>query len=408
MSPTESTLTVILALGADTRLQALCAERTKAAVPFGGVYRLIDFALANCLRSGLRRVLVFTQYRSHSLQKHLRDGWSIYNPELGEFITPVAPQMHQGSSGYHGSVDALRQNRYLLERNQAEYICLLCGEHIYRMDYAAMVEAHVGSGAEATVACLGFEGLVQAGSACHVEVGAGGEVLAFDAPGSEAYAASPMASMQAYVFNKKALLRILEETREIGRTRVAHEDPGLALIPHLLADRARVMAYGFGGKSGRVSQDRYWRNPETLDDYYEANMDLLKHDPPIDLYQRDWPIRTYHAQHPPARTVPGRSCAEGVCINSIVASGTVIAGGGVNHSILFPRVLVEDGATVEDSILLSGVVVGEGARLYRAIVDKDVCIPAGEAVGYDRARDAERFTVTAKGIVVVPKGFRWS
>jgi glucose-1-phosphate adenylyltransferase len=407
MPPTESTLTLILALGADTRLHPLTADRAKPAVPFGGVYRIIDFTLANCLRSGLRRVLVFTQYRSHSLQKHLRDGWSIYNPELGEFTTPVAPQLQKGQTGYRGSVDALRQNRYLLERNQANYLCLLCGEHIYRMDYAAMVEAHVQSGAEATVACLGFDGVAHKGAPCRVQVGPGGEVSAFEPPGPEAHTDSLMASMQVFVFNKDALLRVLDGGHE-GLEQDGHEDPGLALIPPLLAERAHVIGYSFGGTTGRVTQDRYWCNPETLDDYYEANMDLLRPDPPIDLYQRDWPIRTYHAQHPPARTVPGRSCAEGVCINSIVASGSVIAGGGVNHSILFPRVMVEDGAMVEDCILLSGVEVGEGARLYRAIIEKDVRIPAGEALGYDRARDAERFTVTPKGIVVVPKGYRLS
>ena len=404
MSATESTLTLVLALGADTCLAPLTTDRAKSAIPFGGNYRVIDFTLANCLRSGLRRALVFTQYRSHSLQQHLRDGWSIFNPELGEFITSIPPQMMSDSAGYTGAIDALYQNLHMLERSASNYVCVLSGEHVYRMDYAALIDFHVARKAAATIACIRPDDLIYKDYECRVEV-EGEAVTAFAAPAAPARENS-VASMEVYVFSKTAFVQAVTEVRRAAPP--GPVDPGSVLIPHFIRQGARVVPYLFGGKRGRVTQDRYWRRIETLDDYYEANMDLLRPEPPIDLYQRDWSIRTYHAQNPPARTVPGRSSAEGVCINSIVASGTVIAGGGVNHSILFPRVSVEDGATVEDCILLAGVEVGYGARLHRCIVDKHVQIPAGETIGDDRARDAERFTVTPKGIVVVPKGFRFA
>ncbi len=449
MSAIDTTLTIILSVNSDTHLYPLTRERAKSAVPFGGNYRIIDFPLANCLRSGLRRVLILTQYKSHSLQKHLRDGWSIYNQELGEFITPVSPQMRTGRYGYTGATDAMQQSLYLLERNEADYICVLSGDHIYRMDYAAMLDFHVDTQADVTIACVEFEDLINKVSQCRVRVQGGQEVTKFEPAsaqtprvpeargerpppspspllrgregagvGSEARGeglgrdpflgseegVSVLASMEVYVFSKGLLIQALQHG---NYAEGCSHDLGEDLIPRLLEAQKKIMAYRFGGEAGRVTQDRYWRNLETLDEYYEANMDLLRHEPPIDLYQHDWPIRTYQAQHPPARTVPGKSCNEGVFVNSIVASGTVIAGGGVNHSLLFPRVFIEDGATVEDSILLSGVEVGEGARLLQCIVDKNVWIPPGESIGYDRARDVARFTVTEKGVVVVPKGYRF-
>ncbi|MGH8646595.1 MAG: glucose-1-phosphate adenylyltransferase, partial [Gammaproteobacteria bacterium] len=207
------------------------------------------------------------------------------------------------------------------------------------------------------------------------------------------------ASIEVVIFSKALLLELLEQ----GRAHV-----GQGLVYDLLqskTSRYRVLGYGFGGRAGRVTQDRYWRSLESLDAYYQANMDLLQPFSPMDLYQSDWPIRTYHAQHPPARTVPGKSSNEGVFVNSIAGSGTVIAGGGVSHSVLFPSVFVDDAATVEDSILFSGVRVGEGAQLRHCLIDKEVRIPAGERIGYDRELDAKRFTVSEQGIIVVPKAY---
>lgn len=404
----DQTLAVVLAGGTGTRLKPLTAERAKPAVPFGGKYRIIDFVLANCLHSGLRRVLVLTQYKSHSLQKHLRDGWSIFNPELGEYITPVPPQMRTGERWYQGTADAIYQNLYLLERSEAEAALILSADHIYRMDYEAMLLRHKASGAAVTVAAMEVP-LSEASTFGVMAVDGEDRIVGFEEkpaqpraiPGDPAHA---LVSMGIYVFSMDLLLNELRADHE--RDDSSH-DFGKDILPRLIGTQ-RVMAYRFGGDAGRVTPDRYWRDVGTVDAYYQANMDLLKPVPPLDLYQADWPIRSYQMQTPPARTVPGVSGTEGIFINSIVAGGVVIAGGSVQHSILFPQVFVDDGAFVEDTILFQGVQVGAGARLRRCIIDKNVVVPPREQIGYDSKRDRERFTVSEQGIVVVPKGYRFT
>ena len=407
ISHTANTLTIVLAGGVGSRLSPLTAERAKPAVPFGGKYRIIDFCLANCLHSGLRKVLVLTQYKSHSLQKHLRDGWSIFNPELGEYITPVPPQMRMGERWYEGTADAIYHNLYLLERNQAEYALILSADHIYRMDYSAMLDFHVSQGADVTVACM----RVPIAEACAfgvVVADADQRIRAFQekpeqpqhSPGDTSQA---LVSMGIYIFSKSLLQELLEQ--DYAQPGSSH-DFGKDILPAIIAER-RVMAYGFGGSAGRVTPDCYWRDVGTIDAYYQANMDLLEPVPPLNLYQEDWPIRTFQRQTPPARTVPGASGNEGIFINSIVAGGVVIAGGGVQSSVLFPHVFVDDEAMVEQSILFHGVQVGEGARLRNCIIDKYVQVPPREKIGYDLERDRERFTVSEQGIVVVPKGYRF-
>ena len=404
----EDTLTVILAGGHGSRLQPLTLERTKPAVPFGGKYRIIDFTLANCLHSGLRRVLVLTQYKSHSLQKHLRDGWSLFNPELGEYITAVPPQMRTGESWYAGTADAVYQNLYMLRRSGAERVLILSGDHIYRMDYAAMLAFHDQQLASLTVACMPVS-IDQASQFGIMSVNADDQVTQFEEKPEHPQAATEqdgvaLASMGIYVFSMDLLLSVLEEDHQ--RTDTSH-DFGQDVIPRLIG-KVQVSAYRFGGTAGRVSPDRYWRDVGTLDSYYEANMELLKPVPALDLYQPDWPIRTYTAQYPPARTVPGVAGSEGIFINSMVAGGVVIVGGSVQHSILFPHVRIGEEAVIHDSILFNGVQVGEGAHLDRCIIDKDVVIPPGERIGFEREKDAARFTISEKGIVVVPKGYRFS
>ena len=404
----DQTICVILAGGIGSRLNPLTSERAKPAVPFGGRYRIIDFTLSNCLHSGLRQILVLTQYKSHSLQKHLRDGWSIFNPELGEYVTPVPPQMRTGASWYTGTADAIHQNLYLLERSGAEWAMILSGDHIYRMDYAAMLKSHRDSGADATVACLTV-GLEEATSFGVMTADATGRISSFDEkpehprsmPGDPGHA---LASMGVYVFPVKLLIDLL---RQDNATAGSAHDFGKDILPAMVRTH-RVVAYRFGGASGRVTADRYWRDVGTIDAYYEANMDLLKPVPPIDLYQGDWPIRTYEGQHPPARSVPGRSGREAEIVNCMLASGTLIVGGALRHTILFPSVRVEQGAVVEHSLLFEGVTVEEGAHLNRCIVDKHVTIPAGERIGFDPAVDAQRFTVSDGGIVVIPKGYCFS
>jgi glucose-1-phosphate adenylyltransferase len=404
----EHTLTIILAGGSGSRLLPLTADRAKPAVPFGGKYRVIDFTLSNCLHSGLRRILVLTQYKSHSLQKHLRDGWSIFNAECGEYITVVPPQMRGGASWYAGTADALYQNLFLLERNGANRVLVLAGDHIYRMDYAAMIKAHGDKGADMTVACMRVP--VEEASAFGVmAIDEDKRVTAFDEkpktpkpiPGEPDTA---LASMGIYVFSTD---RLMEELKaDHGREGSGH-DFGKDLIPRLIGT-GKVYAYRFGGSRGRVEPDRYWRDVGTLDAYYEANMDLLKPSPPLNLYQKDWAIRSYHGQNPPARIVPGEGGGDGVLANSILGSGTVVFGGAVRRSILASSVHVHEGAEVEDSILFDGVTVGQGARLRRCIIDKDVAVPPGETVGFDHEKDRARFTLSDKGVAVAPKGYRFA
>lgn len=403
MSSADNAIAVVLAIGEGRELVPLTANRTPAAVPFGGLYRTIDFALTNCLHSGLRRMLVLTQFMSHSLHKHLRDGWSVFNPEIGEFVTQVSPQMQAGRIGYVSATDALRQNAYLLERNRGDVVAIVSGEYVYRMDYAAMIDFHLRHGAGVTVACLPPGDPQRDALLPVLGVNEQGEVISFHSASIADQLPNHMASMGIYIINKDLLLQALNGPLILGASML---DVGEVLLPELIG-RARVMTYGFGGTSGRVSQDKFWRRLSSLDAYYQANMDLLRYEPPLDLYQDDWPIRTYQPQSPPARTVPGRSSNEGISVNSIVAGGTVIAGGGVNHSILFPRVRIDDAATVDEAILFAGVQVGENARLRNCIIDKNVLIPPGERIGIDADADRERFTVTPAGIVVVPKGYRF-
>jgi glucose-1-phosphate adenylyltransferase len=403
----QDTLTIILAGGVGSRLHPLTEERAKPAVPFGGKYRIIDFTLANCLHSGMRKVLVLTQYRSHSLQKHLRDGWSIFNPELGEYITTVPPQMRKGGEWYAGTADAIYQNLFLLRRSGASNVLVLSGDHVYRMDYAAMLDFHRQQDAAVTIACMKIS-REEAGSFGIMSVDDDMNITAFEEKpaqpqGIPGDADHCLASMGIYIFSMDLLEHALMEDHRDSDS--AH-DFGHDILPKLIGSH-RVCAYRFGRKTGRVTPDNYWRDVGTIDSYYAANMDLLEPVPSLNLYQDDWPIRTYQSQPPPARTVPGASGSEGVFINSIVAGGTIIAGGSVQHSILFPRVHVGDEAVVRESILFEDVEVGDEARLGNCIVDKDVRIPAGETIGFDRDRDAARFTVSPKGIVVVPKGYRF-
>jgi len=403
----DNTLTFILAGGMGSRLAPLTAERAKPAVPFGGKYRIIDFTLTNCLHSGLHRVLVLTQYKSHSLQKHLRDGWSILTPELGQFITPVPAQMRKDSSWYLGTADAIHQNLYLLERSDADYVVILSGDHIYRMDYAAMLEAHKKNNADATVACMKVR-LEEANAFGVVDLNQDNLITGFlekpDAPPSlpdePGYA---MVSMGVYIFSRQLLVQALEKDHAIPDS---SHDFGKDILPRLIESH-RVLAYQFGADQGRVTPDRYWRDVGTIDSYYEANMELLNPIPSLDLYQEDWPIRTYQPQTPPARTVPGRSGTEGVFINSILGGGSVISGAAISHSIISPNVFVADESLIQNTILFHGARIGEGVQIQNAIIDKHVTIPDGEEIGVDLEKDRQRFTVSEKGVVVVPKGYRF-
>ena len=399
------TLAVVLAGGVGSRLQPLTHQRTKPAVPFGGKYRIIDFTLTNCLHSGLRRILVLTQYKSHSLQKHLRDGWSIFNPELGEYITPIPPQMRTGDDWYSGTANAIYQNLYLIERSDADWVVILSGDHIYRMDYAPMIEFHKLSGAAATIACMDVS-IKEAKQFGVMTLDQTGRVTAFEEKPDnptplEGNPELALASMGIYVFSTQDLLDAINNDHNDSSS---DHDFGKNILPKMI-DNQGVYGYRFGGDSGRVSPDRYWRDVGTLDAYYEANMDLLEAIPPLNLYQDDWPIRTYSGQYPPARTAQGTYGSEGIFINSIVSSGSVISGGSVQESILFNNVRINNESTVERSILFEGVDIGNGVHIKNSIIDKNVIIPDGEEIGYDLEKDKQRFTVSDNNIVVIPKGY---
>ncbi|MCP4786706.1 MAG: glucose-1-phosphate adenylyltransferase [Fuerstiella sp.] len=404
----ERTIALLLAGGVGSRLAPLTEHRAKPGVPFGGKYRIIDFTLSNCYHSGLRKILVLTQYKSQSLQKHLRDGWSIFNPSLGEYITPVPPQMRTGDSWYVGTADAVYQNLYMLERSDADRVVILSGDHIYRMDYAAMLKAHCENFADATVACMKVP-IEDAREFGVMSVDGEGHIQEFQEkpkqprhiPGDPNHA---LASMGIYVFSRTLLCRVLREDHENPDS---SHDFGKDILPKLI-ETHEVYGYEFGAQTGRVRGEAYWRDVGTTESFFEAHMDLLKPEPPLDLYQPDWAIRTMENQAPPARTVRGSSGQKSELDNSILGSGAIVSGGSVTHSVLSRNVRVNEAADVTDCVLFDHVQVGAGARLRNCIIDKHVQVPAGETIGYDLERDRNRFVVSDNGIVVVPRYYKFT
>ncbi|MFT6984811.1 MAG: glucose-1-phosphate adenylyltransferase [Psychromonas sp.] len=401
----QDTLAIVLAGGMGSRLSPLTDNRAKPAVLFGGKYRIIDFTLTNCLHSGLRKILVLTQYKSHSLQKHLRDGWSVFNPELGEYVTAVPPQMRTGDQWYSGTADAIYQNLWLLSRSTAKYVVVLSGDHIYRMDYAPMLELHKSKGADLTISCMEVP-VEEASSFGIMNIDNEKRIINFvEKPEKPATIpndpSKSLASMGIYIFTTDFLIKILKEDAQDPNS---SNDFGHDIIPRAIKDN-NVYAHPFADRVGRVSQDSYWRDVGTIDSLYQANMDLLQPVPPIDLYQSSWAIRTYEQQLPPARTVSSAVGNEGVFINSIISNGVIISGGSVHNSILSPNVRIDDRVTVSGSILFNHVEVGKGCQLKNCIIDKHVKIPAETKIGIDPVQDAKRFTISEQGIVVVPEGY---
>jgi glucose-1-phosphate adenylyltransferase len=403
----QDTLTVILAGGMGSRLSPLTDDRAKPAVPFGGKYRIIDFTLTNCLHSGLRKILVLTQYKSHSLQKHLRDGWSLFNPELGEFISVVPPQMRGKGKWYEGTADAIYHNLWLLERSDAKHVIVLSGDHIYRMDYAEMLKDHIENGAKLTIASM---------DVARKDASAFGVLSVNDQGLVETFSEKPaepqsmpnkpdrsLASMGIYIFEMETLQRVL---REDADNDFSSHDFGNDIIPRLI-DEQCVYAYNFCSDRGRVARDCYWRDVGTIDSFYQANMDLLEPIPPMNLYQPNWGVRTYEPQLPPARTVSSATGNEGIFINSIIANGVINSGGSVQHSVISSNVRINDSATIVDSILFDDVEVGEGCKLVNCIIDKHVSIPAYTSIGLNAIEDAKRFHISENGIVVVPESYKF-
>jgi len=404
----HNTLAIVLAGGTGSRLSPLTNDRAKPAVPFGGKYRIIDFTLTNCLHSGLRRILVLTQYKSHSLQKHLRDGWSVFNPELGEYITVVPPQMRKGEQWYAGTADAIHQNLWLLSRSEAEYFVVLSGDHIYRMDYSPMLEQHRLKGADLTVACMEVP-VEEASSFGVMRINEDKQILEFnEKPQNPATIpnnpSKSLTSMGIYVFTTESLIKALEEDAQNNHSK---HDFGYNIIPKFL-DKKSAYAYRFGDQAGRVTQDAYWRDVGSIDSFYQANMDLLQPNPPINLYQRDWGIRTAGHQLPPARTISTTANKQVTTINSMISNGVVITDSTIEYSILSPNVHINANSNITNSILFDNVQVGENCRLQNCIIDKHVKIPAGTEIGINPQKDKKYFTISEKGIVVVPEDYQFT
>ncbi|MFA5038941.1 MAG: glucose-1-phosphate adenylyltransferase [Candidatus Omnitrophota bacterium] len=398
-------VTFILAGGKGERLYPLTKDRAKPAVPFGGIYRIIDITLSNCINSGLRRIHTLIQYKSISLQRHIRMGWNFFNNELGEYIDVIPAQQRVGASWYLGTADAIYQNIYTIDQEKPDMVLILAGDHIYKMNYATMVDFHRANQADMTVAVVEFkkEFSWELGV---IETDASHRVLGFQEkpsvpktiPGKEDMI---YASMGIYLFNRGTLE---EELVKDARKSTSH-DFGKDIIPQMLKQKKRVFAYNF--KDENKNEAQYWRDAGTLDAYYDANMDLIDVSPIFNLYDRNWPIRTYQEQFPPAKTVfagdenPDRM---GLVLDSLISSGCIVSGGRIQRSILSPNVRVNSYSEVHDSILMEGVNVGRYAKVRRAIIDKDVNIPPRTVIGYDLKKDRKRFTISDNGVVVVAKG----
>ncbi len=399
-------LTMVLAGGKGERLYPLTEHRAKPAVPFGGKYRIIDFTLSNCLNSGLRRIAVLIQYKSHSLDRHIRVGWNIFNPELGEYLASVPPQQRISEDWYRGTADAVYQNLFLLDNEQPEFLLVLAGDHVYKMNYADMYNFLLAKQADAVVGAIEIP-LAEASRFGVIGVDKDYRILHFDEkpqdptpiPNDPTHA---FVSMGIYLFRAPIIReRLIEDAQENSS-----HDFGKDIIPRMIREN-RVYAFKFQDENKKAV--KYWRDIGTLDAYWEANMDLVAVDPLFNLYDQEWPVRTYQGQYPPAKFVFAQDYhggRMGVALDSIVCGGCIISGGRVQNSVLSPNVRVQDHADVRESVVMENVVIGEHARIRRAIIDKDVVIPPKTEIGYDLDADRLRFTVTDSGLVVISKGMK--
>jgi glucose-1-phosphate adenylyltransferase len=420
----KDVLTVIMAGGRGQRLMPLTADRSKPAVPIGGIYRLIDIPLSNCINSQLYKILVFPQYKSQSLVDHLEEGWNIFSSDLGHYLRIVAPQQRMGSDWYRGTADSVRQNLYLIERDAPSHILILSGDHVYKMDYAEFREYHERQGADVSVSLLEVD-RQQASGYGIAEVDNDFRIRGFvekpeDPKPIPDDPERALASMGIYLFRTEVLLDVLKRTD--------YEDFGRDIIPRLIDD-LKVCAYPYrrfnrireyvhvtdaeGVRRAqlmeRTRDSQYWRDVGNLDSYWNANMDLTGVDPFFNLYGTLWPIRTYQHQVPPAKFLFNRREGDvariGQALDSIVAPGCIVSGGTVRNSVLSYNVIVRSWAEVDESVILDEVEVGRHCKIKKAIIDKHNVIPPHTEIGINPAADRERFHVTPRGIVVVPKGY---
>lgn len=397
----HDTIVCLLAGGAGERLMPLTRDRAKPAVHFGGAYRIADITLSNCVNSDLRRIFVVTQYKALSLNRHLREGWNIVANELNEYVQVLPPMKRVGESWYQGTADAIYQNLYSIGSEPCKYVLILSGDHVYKMDYQLMIQRHIESGADATVATIEFD-RAEASRFGVVELDGQGRIVGWQEkpadPKPSPYDPSKChVSMGIYCFSRDLLIEATSADAEMADS---HHDFGRDIIPRLIRDNRRVYSYNFVDENKKEAQ--YWRDIGTIGAYYEANMDLVSVSPVFNLYDKHWPLRTYQRQYPPAKFVfaeEGRRM--GIAVDSIVCMGSIISGGRVSRSILSFDVRVNSFTEVESSILFPHVEIGRYSHIRRAIIDRHIKIPEGTYIGYDLEEDRKKYHVTEDGIVVV-------
>jgi glucose-1-phosphate adenylyltransferase len=400
------TMALVLAGGRGARLKQLTERRAKPAVYFGGKFRIIDFALSNCVNSGIRRIGVVTQYKSHSLLRHLQRGWSFLRSELNEMVDLMPAQQRVGEEyWYRGTADAVFQNLDIVRSAKPEYIVVLAGDHVYKMDYSLMVRDHVDNGAGCTVGCIEVP-RAEAGAFGVMAVDDQRRITAFvekpaDPPAMPGNDAMSLASMGIYVFDAEYLYSLLEQ--DLADPSSSH-DFGKDVIPRVVGE-GRALAHPFRMSCvGQVDGARpYWRDVGTIDSFWAANLDLASVTPDLDIYDRDWPIWTYQQQLPPAKFVPDRNGQHGLAVNMMVSGGCIVSGSQVSNAVLFSNVRVHSFCSIAEAVILPGVNVSRHCRLRKVVVDRGCQLPEGLVVGEDPALDAQRFERTEGGVTLITR-----
>ncbi|MFP4687213.1 MAG: glucose-1-phosphate adenylyltransferase [bacterium] len=399
-------ISMIMAGGKGTRLYPLTKHRAKPAVPFGGVYRLIDFTLSNCINSNFRKIIILTQYKSSSLTRHLNSAWNIFSRDLGEYIEVQPPQHRIQEKWYQGTADAIYQNLYSVEAEKPRQVFVFGGDHVYKMNYNRMLVDHREHDADATISVTDVS-CEEAKEFGVLRVNEDFEVIGFQEK-PENPATIPdnpgrcLVSMGIYCFDSDILC---DRLRSDAADEESSHDFGKDILPAMVEGGDRVQAHWFFDENRSIPEKtRYWKDVGTIQSYYEANMDLVDVSPQLNLYDKHWPIRTYHGQYPPAKFVFNDDDRRGMAVDSIISDGVIVSGGKVMHSVISPGVYIDSETVIEDSIVMDGALIGKNCRIKNAIIDKNSEIPDGTVLGYDEKRQADYY-YTEEGLVVVPRSF---
>ncbi len=405
----DDALVMILAGGEGKRLYPLTKDRAKPAVPFGGRYRIIDFVLNNFINSGFFKIKVLTQYKSDSLNKHITRGWAL-SPFLNQYVDLAPAQMRTGSDWYRGTADAIYQNVFHITDEDPDYVCIFGGDHIYKMDVSQMLDYHKGKNADLTISAIPIP-IEEAHEFGIIEVDDDWKLINFVEKPKDKPKSIPgnpnmcLASMGNYIFDKTSLLKALEEDEKIENS---SHDFGKNVIPMMLEEGKRIYVYNFNDNSfpGMTDTERgYWMDVGSIDAYWQANMDLLDYDPELNLYSKDWPLRTFNYNYPPAKFIWEEGERVGMATNSMVSEGCIVSGAGLSRCILSPKVKVNSFSQISESILMENVEIGRHSKIKKAIIDKNVIVPPNTRIGFNREEDEKRgFHVSPNGVTVVPKG----